>query len=267
DPAAQPAPADPAAQPAPADPAAQPAPPAPAPYVPPPMPAQEPEDPGLDAGVLQDANATTNMFMPTALTPPGGTFGLHSYELFFVGASFSPTDRLLLSITSLVPLVSGQGFYGLLSAKYQVVRSSNLKVALHGTTSILGGDADFTAGLVGGVATLCLNYDCTTHASGYAGVGLAANDQSSFPIAFSGGLVVRMSRALRLLVELDSALIAGEINDVANGGLLWYGVRFASPSISGDVGFVRPFSTDDDWDTEVFPIGLPVVSITFRSGD
>lgn len=238
----------------------------PAPYYPPVAPPEPPPaDPGMDEGILQDANATTNMFMPTALTPPGGTFGFHSYELFFIGASFAPTDRLLLSVTALTPLFEGQGFYGLFSAKAQVVRSERLKVALHGTTSILGGDADFTAGLLGGVATLCLDHGCTSHASGYAGVGLASADQSAFPVVFSGGLVLRVARRIRVLAEVDSALIAGDINKVANGGLLWYGLRFASSSISADFGFVRPFSTDDDWDQDVFYIGFPVVSFTFRS--
>lgn len=59
--------------------------------------------------------------------------------------------------------------------------------------------------------------------------------------------------------------MAGDINDIANGFLLWYGLRFTSANMSGDIGFVKPVSFDDDFDTEVFPIGFPVVSFTYRS--
>lgn len=179
------------------------------------------------------------MFMPSALTPPGGSIGFHSYELFFVGASYAVSDRLLLSATALVPIVPDLGVNGILSAKYQVLADRRLKIALHGSYGILGSDADFSAGLVGGVATLCFNDDCTSHASGYAAVGLASGDQSTFPVSLAGGAALRVAKKIRLLAEVNTGLVTGEINEVSSAFLVWYGVRFASSSISADFGFVR----------------------------
>lgn len=227
--------------------------------------AQPPDESGLSPGAILDANATSYMFMPTALTPPGGSFGFHSYELFFVGASYAISDHFLLSATALVPIVPDLGFNGILSAKYQVLADRRLKIALHGSYGILGSDADFSAGLVGGVATLCFNDDCTSHASGYAAVGLASADQSTFPVSIAGGAVLRVAKKIRLLAEIDSGLVTGEINDVSSAFLVWYGVRFASSSISADFGFVLPATSDGPVLEDFLPMGWPIVSFTFRS--
>jgi hypothetical protein len=235
------------------------------PYVPPGA-APEQAEPSVDHGVLEDANATTNFFMPTALTPPAGTFGFHDYELFIIGASYAPTDQFLISASTLVPLVNDQPFVGLFSAKYQVLRSGSVRVAAHGSTLFAAGNGDsIFSGALGGVATVCLNLECSSHLSGYAAAGFASGTSSAVPFVFSGGAVLKLSRRVKFLVEGDGAFVAGEVNDLANGFLLWYGLRFTSANISGDVGFVKPVSYDDSYDTEVFPIGFPVVSFTYRS--
>jgi hypothetical protein len=220
----------------------------------------------VDQGVLDDANATTNFFMPTALTPPAGTFGFHDYELFIIGASYAPTDQFLISASTLVPVVSDQPFVGLLSAKYQVLRSGSVRVALHGSALLATGNSDaFSSGTLGGVATVCLNLECSSHLSGYAAAGFASDNDVAVPFVFAGGAVLKLSRRVKFLVEGDGAFVAGEINDLANGFLLWYGLRFTSANISGDIGFAKPVSFDDSFDTEVFPIGFPVISFTYRS--
>jgi hypothetical protein len=221
--------------------------------------------PTVDQGVLDDANATTNLFMPTALTPPAGSFGFHDYELFVIGLSYAPSDQLLLSASTLVPVVDGQPFVGLFSAKFQVIRSGNLRAALHGTALLVGGDDAFSSGTAGAVATVCLNTECSSHLSGYLAAGFASDSEVAVPFLFAGGAVLRLSRRVKFLIEGDSAYVAGDINDIANGFLLWYGLRFTSANMSGDIGFVKPVSFDDDFDTEVFPIGFPVVSFTYRS--
>jgi hypothetical protein len=53
---------------------------------PPPPPPADPY-PGIDRGIIEDANSGRNWFSPTALTPPKGTWSFTDFELLVVGAS------------------------------------------------------------------------------------------------------------------------------------------------------------------------------------
>jgi hypothetical protein len=215
--------------------------------------------------VLEDANSGRNWLSPTALTNPAGSWWFSDFELFMVGGGYAPTDRLSINATTLVPISSDQPFWGMLSIKYQLLRSGRLRLAGQFAGTLVADDEDgFTAGVLGGVATLCLDDHCRSHVSGYLGAGFADSDQSAVPFVVSGAAVFRVARRLKLLVEADSAFIAGDINETANGFLFWYGVRFTSSAIGVDVGFLRPIVPDEDWDDDVFPIGYPFVGLTYR---
>src|SRR5512135_448696 len=53
----------------------------------------------VDPGTLEDANAGRVAIMPTALTPPKGTFSFEDWELLLVTASYAVTDNLVISGT------------------------------------------------------------------------------------------------------------------------------------------------------------------------
>lgn len=240
----------------------------PAPMPPPPPP---PVPSNIDPGVYRDANIGRSWLSPTAMTPPKGTWSFQDYELLFVGGSYAFTDQFQVSANTMIPIVEDQPLIILASAKLLVARTGKLRLALHGTFNHFGensdgdGDVNFYTGTVGGVATLCLDADCDSLATGYVGAGFGSeSDGSVVPIFFAGSLLKKLGRRVKLAVEIDSAYIAGEIDEMSNGFLGWYGVRFTSKNIGVDVGFVRPFGPDVEW--EDFPMGFPVVSLAYRDG-
>jgi hypothetical protein len=251
-------------------------PPAPPPQPPPqpPPPAAQPVPVNVEPGVFEDANSGRGWFMPTALSAPAGTFSFSDYELLFVGLGYSITDHFDVSAATMIPIAKGQPFVGLLTAKWQLVKAGNLHVAAHGTFAFSTGGGTDTGGVgtVGGVATLCIdNGACHSHVSGYVGAGFATAGQSSVPILFSGAGVFRLGRHVKLVLEADSgALAGGAYSGFADAILLWYGVRFTSHSIGVDLGLIEPVYNDSQgWHTgtssDVFPIGVPFLSFTYRS--
>jgi hypothetical protein len=272
------APSQPPPPPPPDQPAGEPAlppdlPPAPAPVPPPaaaPMPIMlPPPEPyaGVDRGIIEDANSGRNWLSPTALTPPKGTWQFTDVELLIVGASYSPTDTLALSAATLVPIVEDQPFIGMFTGKLQFLKAGRVRVAAQVAVNIITGDDDFDAfvsSVLGGVATLCLDDACRSHVTGYVGAGFSRESSGeAVPFVASGSAAFRLGRRVKLVLEADTGFILGEIDAVADGFLGWYGVRFTSSAIGVDVGFVKPFIFDDDYD-DPFILGIPVVSITYR---
>lgn len=235
---------------------------------PPPMPMQPPPPPPpapttVDQGTLEDANAGRNWLAPTALMDPKGTWSFSDFELFVVGASYAPTDTLSLSAATLIPITSDQPFVGLFSAKLQFLRAGRVRLAAHGALTVVSDENDgFNAAVLGGAGTLCLDDLCRSHLTGYLAAGFADADQSAVPFVVSAAGVFRVSRRVKVVLEVDSAFIAGDINETADGFLAWYGVRFTSPSIGVDVGLAKPIVDGDDGDA--FPLGFPFVSLTYR---
>ncbi|MDB4964247.1 MAG: hypothetical protein JWP01_4246 [Myxococcales bacterium] len=234
-----------------------------------PMPEQPPAPVStVDRGVIEDANAGRSWVMPTALTEPAGTWSFSDYELFLVSLGYSVTDQLSLSATTLLPAFENMPFVLLLNAKYQVLKSGRVRGALQGALTTVREDGDgATAGVVGGALTLCLDDDCHSHLSGYVGAGIAHEDQSAVPLLIAGSLAYRLGTHIKLLLEADSAYIAGgDINQGADGFLGWYGVRFTSSIIGVDLGFAKPICTgDSDCSIDELPMGIPFVSFTYRS--
>ena len=266
-----------AAQPAPDDPAGAPAPPPPPlVIVQPPsaqpmtlLPAPAPRlYPNTDRGTLDDANAGRVALMSTALTPPEGTWSFEDYELFLVAASYAPTDTLVLTATTMVPVTS-EFYWAFLSAKLQVVRAGNLRVALQGGVfGIFGTDSysnDSTGAFdLSAIATYCLDSDCYNHVSGSAIAGFARQGNSSVPVAFSAGIVAKISNHVRFVAEADTAHLFGDLSGQTNGILAWYGLRFTSKQIGVDLELVRPFCGGDDCKMDTFPLGVPFVAFSYR---
>lgn len=275
---------------APPPPPAEPAPPAPVmtpPPAPPPPAIVEPAPVAplttVDKGTLEDANAGRVAIMPTALTPPKGTFSFEDKELFFLTASYAVSDNLVISGTTMVP-ISDEVYWGFLSAKLQVVKQGHLRVAVQAgaagaatkdtvttydsmgnvldemSTTTSGGGFD-----LGAAATYCFDADCYSHVTAAAIAGFATHDNSSVPVAFMGGLVARLGHKVRFIAEADTAHLFGDLDDQANGFLGWYGFRFTSSQIGVDLALVKPFCGNGDCDTDTFPMGFPFVTFSYRA--
>jgi hypothetical protein len=239
----------------------------------------------VDKGTLEDANAGRVAIMPTALTPPKGAFSFEDWELFLISASYAVSDQLVISGTTMVPITSDV-YWGFISAKLQVVKQGNLRVAFQagaaGATTkdtttqydsmgnIIGMTSTSTAGGgfdLGAAATYCIDADCFSHVDGAVVAGLATHGNSSVPVGFLGGVVARISHKVRFIAEADTAHMFGNISGQANGFLGWYGLRFTSSQIGVDLTLVKPFCTDSSsCDTgSTFPAGFPFVTFSYRS--
>ncbi|HLU66080.1 MAG TPA: hypothetical protein VKZ63_07380 [Kofleriaceae bacterium] len=253
--------------------AAQPGAPPPGEPPPPPSAAEVEESmasPSIDPGVLEDANSGRTWLSPTALTPPAGTFSFHDHELLLVGASYAPIDRLVFSLSTMIPLTSDFPLILHGTGKLQLVRSGRVRVAAHATflhAGIDDGDDDLSvnAATLGGVVTLCIDLGCHSLLNGYLAAGFALEDvdQTSVPFTANVAWVQHLTGILKLVLEVDTAFILGDINETSDAFLGWYGLRFASSSIGVDIGFVKPFC--DDCDSDVLPLGLPWLSFSYRS--
>ena len=254
EPAPPPPPAPPPGAPQFAQPAVvQPAPPAPASTV--------------DRGVLEDANSDRSWLMPSALTPPAGTWSFSDYELLMVGVAYSPSDQLSLGVTTMLPLTDDFPLLVIGNAKYQFLKTGNLRMVLQGALVHFrdtsgSTTASATAGNVGAAGTLCLDADCYSHLSGFIGAGFAHQDQSAVPFLVGASLAFRVAKHVKLLVEADSGFIAGNIDAAADGFLLWYGVRFTSANIGVDLALVKPICSGCS-DSGI-ALGLPFINFTYR---
>ncbi|MGE0867006.1 MAG: hypothetical protein AB7P03_00485 [Kofleriaceae bacterium] len=271
---AQPGAQDPGVPPPPPDPTADPAMPPPAPPAPPeaaPVPPMQPMSmpPAVattDPGIVQDANSGRGWLIPTALTPPAGTWSFTDFELLLVSVSYSPTDQLVLTGATVLPVVEDMPVMLFFSGKYKLFKSGRVHAALQGgLSSVWVDDDNATAAEIGGALTLCVDAPCHSYVSGFLGAGFAHEDQSAVPFLLGGTAAFRMARHLKLIVEADTGFIAGEIDAFANGFLFWYGVRFTSSFLGVDLGFAKPICTgDEDCDTGL-PMGLPFVSFSYRN--
>jgi len=233
----------------------------------------------VDRGTLDDANAGRVAVMPTALTPPAGTWSFEDEELLLIGGSYAVTDQFVISATTMVPVTS-KLYWGYLSGKLQVLKQGNLRVAVQaGVAGVFVKDtssdgtatntsSDSTSGLeLGAVATYCLDSDCYSHVSGAAVAGFAQQNNSSVPVGFMAGVVARISEHVRFVGEADTAHVFGNLSGQANGILAWYGVRFTSRQIGVDLELVRPFCGGDSCKMDAFPLGFPFVAFSYRGLD
>ncbi|MEO6777068.1 MAG: hypothetical protein ABI467_29320 [Kofleriaceae bacterium] len=257
--------------------------PMPAPVIMQPQPLPPPPPPPrlttVDQGTLDDASSGHVAIMPTALTPPAGTWSFEDDELLMIGVSYAVTDQLLISATTMIPVTS-DFYWGFLSGKLQVLKQGPLRAAIQvGVGGVVANSTDVvdnngmttssttsdsaSGAEVAGTATYCLDDGCYSHLDGAVVAGFAHQNQASVPVAFMGGLVARISNHVRLVAEADTAHLFGDISGQANGLLAWYGVRFTSRQIAVDLELVKPFCANGDCDGGP-PIGLPWVSFTYR---
>lgn len=236
----------------------------------PPLPGAQPQEQrDVDEGVVQDANSGRNWLVPTALTPPAGTWSFSDFQLFFASLGYAVTDRFTLSATVLMPIIEDMPFFGFASAKGQVIRSGNLRGAIQANAMFASeGDASVSAASLGGVLTMCIDPQCHSHITGYlaAGFGLdTENEQTSVPFVAAAAAVFRVGRHMKFVFEADTAFIVGDIDEAANGFLGWYGVRFTGKYLGVDLGFAKPICTgEEDCDVEGFPMGFPFLAFTYR---
>lgn len=259
---------------APPEPAPAPAPvaaPAPAP-APVPVAAVAAEvDPTLDRGQDLDPNIDRTFLLPTAQTQPKGSVSFNDYELIFLGLTYGVTNDFQITGTTMVPLGDGAPFFGVVGGKYRIVKSGRLRVAAQGnliyarSSNVGDGVSDSaTAGTLGGIASICIDDGCESLISASVQAGFAiGEDNNATPFLYGGSIVQKISPRVKLLVEAVSAGAFGDDDFVvADGALVSYGVRFVGNDIAGDVGFVKPIIDGDDGD--VFPMGFPFVSFTYR---
>ncbi len=119
---------------------------------------------------------------------------------------------------------------------------------------------------LGAAATYCLDDECFSHLDGAVVAGFARQSNSSVPVGFMGGVVARISKHVRLVVEGDTAHLFGDLSGQANGLLAWYGLRFTSRQIAVDLELVKPFCGGGECDGGP-PIGLPFVAFSYRGLD
>jgi len=224
----------------------------------------------VDEGVIDDASSGRNWLTPTALTPPAGTWSFTDFELVFASLGYAVTDKFTVSATVLLPIVEDTPFFGIASAKLQVLKSGNLRGALQLNilhTSIDDGDDDFafTAANLGGALTLCIDDGCHSHVTGYLGAGFGldtVDEQNAVPFVAAVAATFKVGRHIKFVFEADTAFIVGDVDETADGLLGWYGVRFTSKFIGVDIGFAKPIC--EGCDDEGLPMGFPFVSFTYR---
>ena len=219
---------------------------------------------------MEDANSGRNWLTPTALLPPAGTWSVSDFELLLIGAGYSPSDNLQLSVTTLLPFVEDMPLWLLFSGKVLLADSGQFKLAAQGTFTYFSEESfdersSTWGGSVGGAATYCLKPDCYSHVTGYLAAAFAKeNESSAVPFVVGASAVFKVARRVRLVFEADSAFVAGEINENIDGFLGWYGVRFTSRNIGVDLGFMKPVYYGDGETDDPFVLGLPFVSFTYR---
>jgi hypothetical protein len=243
---------------------------------PPPVPlAPDAREPSLEAGIRDDASSGRAWVSPTALTPPAGTFSAQSVELSMIGVGYSFTDRLVVSVTTLLPLPDAPRL-GIANVKLKLVDIGRLKIAAHVNVDYVANvevddgdvyDDDVRAAgvaFLGGAATYCLDRGCHSILNGYASGGYlfhAVGVQRSVPFLGSLAWTQHVRGRMKLMLEAMGSLSVGEVDDPGQFAG-WYGLRFASRDMALDVGLVK-FVCDgcDQGDA----VGLPWLAFAYRS--
>lgn len=241
----------------------------PPPMMPGPPPVPGPPETTVSRGIVDDAASSGMWLAPTALMAPAGTWTFEDNELFVMGGSYAIADNVAISAHTLVPISSD--YYPLvLSGKVGLVDQGNFRLAATSNLMTILGAQATNAGILGlgGVGSLCLDTDCHSILNGFVGGYFLLSDQgeqNSIPLAFSLGIAQKLSRQVKLLAEIDGGAIVGDYDAVGDGFLAWYGLRFHSSSLAFNVGFAKPIISGDEDSGDVLPLGLPWVSLTFRS--
>ncbi len=218
----------------------------------------------VDKGVIDDALSTGSFVSPTALTDPAATVSLSAglisgsdldnLTTTHLSGCYSPTNNLMFCGTVLIPADDFR--LGMLSAKVQVVKSGSLRVALHGDV-LFSGDA--AAGIVSGIATVCLDDACNSHASGVLGTGILNESSTGVPIVVSGAAAVQLVPHIKLVGELIGGFSSSAVGGSDDLYVGMVGFRFTRKQI----GFNLGIATLMEVESADFPV-LVFASVTVR---
>ncbi|MCC6998411.1 MAG: hypothetical protein IT370_27615 [Deltaproteobacteria bacterium] len=227
------------------------------------------QDPHIDRGLI-------NIISPTAETQPKGSFSFTDYELFLMGITYGATDNLQVSLTTMAPITEDMPLFAIIGGKLQLLGTGNLHLALvgnlfYGSDGDSGNSADSaSAALLGGAVSLCLDPTCASLLSGalQAGFALETDQHGVLPYLVSVSISKTIGRRVKLLAGFDTAgLTADGDNELADGGLLSYGLRFFSSDIAGDVGFIKPVCLSSRFEGDCdggLVMGVPWVDFSYR---
>jgi len=218
---------------------------------------------------FNDANADRAILFSTAETHPKGTFFFSDYELILLQFGYAFTDNLQLTLTGVPPLIKDQPYFFDLALKLNFLRTDVVRAAVIGSGMAMftGQDTDpsslFGARL-NGVAQFCFETSCKSSFSFNVGTFLNSESNVIVPITLAGGLVVHVSKVVKLLLEPAYALVFGSgVDNQPEGFLLDYGLRLSGNHFGFDLAFIRPFAQDNP-----FILGFPYLAFTYRtSGD
>jgi hypothetical protein len=255
-----------AAVPAPAKPA-----PPPAPVVPPaPAAPSTPAAGALNETVRSNAapappaagepSADRIVLGPTAYTHPAGSFFVSSYDIVVLQAGYALSDHTQVSVT-VTPPIGEPGEVRLsfldVTLKSAVVRDGLVRAAALGSVS--GGASSEPAlllvGRVGGVVQLCLRLSCESSFSINSNVLLLG---PVLLMANGAGAIVRATRRLSFVAEVDTVVPLGREGGNANAVLAGGGVRLHFTRFAADLSVLRGVGPSRE-------LVLPVLGLTYRS--
>jgi hypothetical protein len=236
-----------------------------------------PESTPVSRNRSEDASVDRGFFNSHAETLQKGEIAINSYELVFLGVSGGVTDKLELSLTTLLPIVDEMPVLLMAQGKYAFFRNERTTVSARFNLTYASADSSDSdsetaraTAFGGGVAidhfvdqggrfavhgALAIN--------GIAGgIGGSMEVGDGAVIYLEGGATFRAFSSFKLLVDLLlPALIDGDGVDFASVALFTYGMRFHGPNLAADLGFMRPVG---DADTSDLVLGLPWVAFTAR---
>jgi hypothetical protein len=221
-------------------------------------------DPNLDRALLQ----------PTAMTQPAGSLTYNNYELLLHGFTYGITDNVQATVTVLSPITTNMPLFGLAAIKWRLPTGDRVHLALQGSAGALhvsssgDGGSSATAYSVGAGAlvSVCVREDCSSLLSGTVSYQLGMAEDSTATtqfIIYGGSLVHRVTPHVKLLAEVTSGAgkVASNSFDNVSGVLASYGVRFNASNIAGDVGFIKPITSNG---SEGLLLGIPFASVSYR---
>jgi hypothetical protein len=205
-----------------------------------------------------DAHVDRVVVLPTAETHPAGTFYVSSYEIVLLQAGYAVSDRTQITLTSMPPLPKEKILPLDLSLKTVLVRAPEFRIAALGSVSGISGIEEGTGllGRVGGVVQLCLERTCRSNVSVGTSVALAG------PAIIAGngvGAILRATRIMSILFEIDSAIPLGTAVNQVNGLAFASGIRLSGEHLGLDLTIARRLDVLDS------PV-VPFVAATYRTG-
>ena len=238
--------------------------------------------------MVLDASNDRGLIASHAGVVGDGNWTINSYELIGIGATRGFSDRAQVSVTTLLPIVSGMPLPVLLQGKYvlfqnpatQVSAMVNLSFIRDTVTTFGAGGVESSSsifvGTFGGslavdhyVAEGRLGLHSTLTLNGAFASGDTGASESAFQLGNGslgglwGGVSFRATGAVKLIAEavLPIAYLGGEFQ-AAEVVMAVYGVRFFGPSLAVDLSFIRPLGKDVL--SSSFVLGFPWVAFTYR---